>query len=87
MEGAPSKAGQALCLSLIAQFELLRLTDVDQDWAMKQMVDYRLSRGVHSADCLIASICHRLQVPIYTHNVKDMVKILPSTLVIRPFVA
>lgn len=87
MDGTPSKAGQALCLSILSTFELLRLTDPDQDWAMQQIQLYRLSRGIHPDDCLIASICHRLQVPIYTQNVKDLQKILPATFVIRPFVA
>ncbi len=87
IDGAPSKAGLVLCLSILTQFELLHLTKEDQDWAMQQMETYRLSVGVHIDDCLIASVCHRLQVPIYTHNVKDIVKILPASLVIRPFVA
>ena len=87
MDGAPSKTGQTLCLSILSKFELIRLSDSDQDWAMQQIKDYRLSRGVHPDDCLIASTCHRLQVPIYTQNVKDTRKLLPETLVKRPFVA
>ena len=87
MDGVPGKAGQVLCLSILLQFELIRLTDGDQDWAMQQMTLHRLSDGVHVDDCLIASVCHRLQVPIYTHNVKDLQKLLPEPLVIRPFAA
>ena len=87
MDGVPNRAGQALCLSLLAQFELIHQTEADQDWAMQQLALYRLSDGVHPEDCLIASICHRLQVPIYTHNVKDLQKLLPGHLIIRPFVA
>jgi len=45
----------------------------------------RLSRGVGINDCLIASVCHRLQIPIYTHNVKDMSKLLSATQVIQPY--
>ena len=87
IDGVPNKAGQALCLSILSDLELIRLTDEDQDWAMQQLSRYRLSDGVHPDDCLIAAVCHRLQVPIYTHNVKDLVKLLPETLVIRPFIA
>ena|SRR5258708_971638 len=87
VDGAPSKAGLTLCLSILAQFELIRLTSTDQNWAMKQMQTYGLSRGVHPNDCLIASVCHRLQVPIYTHNLKDLRKVLPAKLVIKPFAA
>ncbi len=53
-------------------------------WAMEQMQKYRLSRGIEMNDCLIASVCARLQIPIYTHNIKDMQKILPISLVIQP---
>jgi predicted nucleic acid-binding protein len=87
MEGVPSKAGQTLCLTILSDFELIRLTDTDQDWAMEQITKYRLSQGVHLYDCLIASVCQRLQVPIYAHNVKDLQKILPAQLVIKPFTA
>ena len=87
MDGVPNKAGLAKCLSIVAQFELIRLTDADQDWAMQQMAQLRLSTGVHIGDCLIASVAFRLQVPLYTQNVKDMQKVLPAELIIRPFVA
>jgi predicted nucleic acid-binding protein len=87
IDGAPSTTGQVLCLSILSQLELIRVNDADQDWAMQQMRAYRLSKGVHPDDCLIASACHRLQVRLYTHNVKDMKKVLPDSLVKRPFVA
>jgi predicted nucleic acid-binding protein len=87
MDGVPSKTGQKFCLSILDNFELIRLIEADQDWAMSQLKLYRLSKGVHDEDCLVASVCHRLQVPIYTHNVKDMQKLLPNTLVKRPFTA
>jgi len=31
-----------------------------------------------SYDCFIASVCHRLNVPIYTDNQKDFLKVLPA---------
>ncbi|SRR5260221_14669891 len=87
MDGAPSKKGQSLCLSILSKFEVIRLSETDQDWAMQQLQRHRLARGVHPDDCLIASACSRLQVPIYTQNIKDMKKLLPDALVVRPFVA
>jgi predicted nucleic acid-binding protein len=83
--GAPGRAGQARSLKLFKQFNLVYLTEEDQDWAMQQMITYRLSRGVEINDCLIASVCHRLQVPLYTDNVRDMTKLLPSSLVLKPY--
>ena len=57
----------------------------DMDWAIEQMTRLRLSRGVGINDCLIASVCYRLNVPIYTDNQKDFLSLLPSSLVIKPY--
>jgi predicted nucleic acid-binding protein len=86
MRGAPGKSGQATCLRILSQFQIAYLTSEDQDWAMAQMLRFRLSRGVEMNDCLIAALCHRLQIPIYTHNVKDMHKLLPASLVVKPYI-
>jgi predicted nucleic acid-binding protein len=56
----------------------------DQDWAMEQMERYRLSHGVGVNDCLIASVAYRLQVPLYTHNLKDMTPML-GKLAVKPY--
>jgi predicted nucleic acid-binding protein len=85
MEGARGKAGQVRCQHIIAPFEVTLLTEVDQQWAMDQLLQYRLSHGVSFKDCLIASVAHRLQVPLYTQNVKDFLVILPARLVIKPY--
>ena len=58
---------------------------VDQEWAMQQMELLRLSHGVSINDCLIASVAHRLQVPLYTHNLKHMQVLLGDTLPQKPY--
>jgi predicted nucleic acid-binding protein len=83
--GVRGKIGQTATLEVLKSFALVYLTQDDQVWAMDRLLTYRLSRGVEINDCLIASVCHRLQVPLYTHNVKDMTKILAPTLVIKPY--
>jgi len=85
--GARGRTALAAAIKLLNTFEIVPLNDADQKWAEEQLIKYRLSHGVEINDSLIASACHRLQVPIYTQNVKDMQKILPAALVIRPFVA
>lgn len=85
MVGAAGKAGQARCKTIFSQFELIHLTEADQDWAMRQMELLRLSHGVSINDCLIASVAHRLQVPIYTHNLKHMRVLLGNTLPQKPY--
>ena len=84
MYGAGSRAKQAACKALLGQFDQVYLTSVDQDWAMQQMENYRLSHGVVTNDCLIASVAFRLQVPLYTHNLKDMTPLL-GKLAVRPY--
>lgn len=85
MEGVRGKVGQARCLQILEPFDLLPLTEDDQHWAMDQLLHYRLSHGVSFKDCLIASATYRLQIPLYTQNVKDFRAILPKRLVIKPY--
>lgn len=85
MYGAGSKAKQATSRALLRQFDLLHLTPSDQDWAMQQMEKYRLSHGVAIGDCFIASVAYRLQLPLYTHNLKDMTPMIGS-LAVKPYV-
>ena len=85
MHGAPGKAGQATCKAILSQFDMEYLTPTDMDWAMQQLERYRLSHGVGINDCLIASVCQRLQVPLYTHNLRDMRVLLDEVLVVRPY--
>lgn len=86
MRGAPGKAGQATCKLILARFDMEYFTQTDQAWAMaQQMEQFRLSHGVSIGDCLIVSVAHRLQVPLYTDNIKDMVVMLGSGLVIKPY--
>ncbi len=85
--GARGRSAMVAVIKLLNTFETLALTDADQKWAEQQLIKYRLSHGVEINDYLIASVCQRLQVPIYAQNVKDMQKVLPPALVIRPFTA
>lgn len=72
MEGSSSNASQVRCKTLLSQFDILYVTASDQQWAMQQLEQYQFSHHIGYADCLIASIAYRLQVPLYTHNLKDM---------------
>ena len=85
MLGAPGKIGQVRGKTVMSMFALTLLTGDDQEWAMEQMERHRLSQGVGINDCLIAAVCYRLNVPIYTDNQKDFLKLLPTHLVIKPY--
>lgn len=85
MEGARGKAGQRRCLEILAPLDLVFVAEGDQRWAMGQVLRYRLSHGVSFKDCLIASVAYRLQVPLYTQNVKDFEPLLGVALVSQPY--
>jgi len=80
-----AKQVKPTCKAILSQFDMEYLTPPDMDWAMQQLERYRLSHGVGIHDCLIASVAHRLQVPLYTHNLRDMRVLLNETLVIKPY--
>jgi predicted nucleic acid-binding protein len=85
MEGASSKANQNECKNILKKFELLYPTSTDQQWAMEQLERFQFSHHIGKYDCLIASVAYRLQIPLYTHNLKDMTPLIGS-LAVQPYV-
>jgi predicted nucleic acid-binding protein len=85
MFGAGNKARQQQGLNLLNLFDMEFLIESDMRWAMQQMQNYRLSHGIGIMDCLIASVCYRLQVPLYTHNLKHMNILLGNSLTVMPY--
>lgn len=76
IEGAFNKLEQQRALKLLKQFELIELVDADFRWATERLIKYQLSHSVGMMDCLIASTSHRLQLPLYTQNLKHMSPLL-----------
>lgn len=72
MEGSASKASQTRAKSILDKFELLTVSEADQQWAMEQLERFQFTHHIGTNDCLIASVAYRLQVPLYTHNLRDM---------------
>ncbi len=85
MYGAGSKAKQNTSKLILEKFDLIYLTYSDQSWAIEQMENLRLRHGITLPDCLIASVAHRLQLPLYTHNTADFEPMI-GQLAIRPYV-
>src|SRR5947207_3315841 len=83
MQGANNKTNQAQCKALLNQFSILYPISIDQDWAMEQLEQFQFSHHIRMNDCLIASVAHRLQVPLYTHNLKDMTPMV-GELAVKP---
>ncbi len=74
--GAKTKANQRKVIRLLDMFLMEELEKTDIDWAMQQLKTYRLSHGVDIPDCLIAAPSYRLQLPLYTRNLKHFTPLL-----------
>ncbi len=76
VSGGKTKVNRLRAARLLRRFEMVYLTQADLDWAMQTQMHYGLSHGVGMMDCLIASVSHRLQLPLYTHNLKHFAPLL-----------
>ncbi|MDX2075498.1 MAG: PIN domain-containing protein [bacterium] len=84
IEGARNKQELKQILAFLRNFATIPVFDDDVIWAQNQLAKYNLSHQVGSLDCLIASSAHRLQLPLYTLNIKDF-KPLLGNLAQRPY--
>lgn len=84
IQGAPNRIRQRQALNLLNQFSLVKLSDADFDWAARQLLQFHLSHNVGMMDCLIAASAHRLQLPLFTRNLKHLTPLL-GTLAQQPY--
>jgi predicted nucleic acid-binding protein len=63
---------------------MMYLTEDDMQWAMKQLTTFYLSHNVGMMDCLIAAPSYRLNLPLYTRNLKHISPLL-DTLAHQPY--
>jgi predicted nucleic acid-binding protein len=84
IEGAFNKRKQREALKLLRRFALVELTTPDMIWAVNTLIRTNLGYNVDAFDCLIASVSHRLQLPMYTTNMKHFTPLLGS-LAQRPY--
>ncbi len=84
IQGALDGQAQLKAAKFLKQFGMVYLTQSDMDWAMQQLRAYQLSHNVGMMDCLIAAPAHRLQLPLYTRNLKHFTPLL-GKLAQRPY--
>jgi len=70
LDGVQNSRGRARALKLLQLFERTEVPAVDFDWAIEQTLQFRLSHNVDMMDCLIASTAFRLNLPLFTPNLK-----------------
>lgn len=84
IEGADDSNNQRLTLGLLNQFGLEELTVSDFDWAARQLLRFRLNLKLDAFDCLIAAPSYRLQLPLFTRNIKHFAPMLGG-LAVQPY--
>jgi predicted nucleic acid-binding protein len=84
LQGVENNQEQGRATTLLNDFELIELTVSDFDWATRQLLRLRLSHNVDAFDCLIAAPSYRLQLPLYTRNMKHFAPML-GKLAIKPY--
>ena len=83
VQGAPDKTKLRVATKFLSQFEIITLTDADQQWAMRQLTKFNLSHNVDLTDALIAAPAQRLNLPLYTRT-KHFLPTIPN-LVFKPY--
>lgn len=76
IEGAQNKNDLERALKLLRDFALVEFVQQDFEWATTMLITYRLSHGVDTLDCLIAAPSSRLNLTLYTRNLKHFMPLL-----------
>ena len=76
IQGIKDRATQRKVLKQLALFDQIDPTSEDFQWAIRQAIHFRLSHNIGAVDCLIAATSQRLQVPLYTTNLKHFALLL-----------
>lgn len=84
LAGARSKRAQLTVVNLLRTFTTVYPEHEDYGWAERQFLRFALSHNIGQNDCLIAAAAQRLNVPLYTHNLKH-VQPLIGALAITPY--
>jgi len=75
-QGAVDKASLDRAMRFMRRFHLEHPTPDDNIWAMRQFARVRLSHKIDYPDALIASVAARLDVPLYTLNLRHYTLLL-----------
>ena len=76
LHGAINRIEQQRCIRLLRDFELIEIQNSDAEWATQQSMVFSLRYDIDPIDYLIAAPAHRLQLPLYTRNLKHFEPLL-----------
>lgn len=84
MQGCQNSTDLTHVRRVMRPFPVVHLTPTDTTWAQQQHEAFWLSHGIGMNDTLIAAPAARLNLPIYTLNLKHFAP-LPDIKAIRPY--
>ncbi len=84
LEGVPNRTKQQAAIKLLKRFALVELTTEDVVHATQLLISYKLAYNIDGYDCMIAAVTHRLQLPLYTRNMKHFAPLV-GALAIKPY--
>ena len=76
LEGSGNRQEQKAAIRVLDKFELVSTTDADVEWATAAFLYHYLKSNTDAFDCLIAATSQRLQVPLYTRNLKHFTPLI-----------
>jgi predicted nucleic acid-binding protein len=83
VEGARNGIERDQILRFLKQFPIEHTTEDDNRWAMRQFARIHLGYGAELTDVMIAAVAVRLNVPLYTLNIKHYVALNVNA--VRPY--
>ncbi len=84
IQGIQNKATQLKAVKQLNLFEQIDPTPADFEWAIRQALRFKLSHNSSAMDCLMAATSYRLQIPLYTPNLKHFTPLI-GALAQRPY--
>lgn len=84
VQGVKNKPELVKVVRVLTRYPIEHTTPSDHEWAMRQLEAFHLSHGIQFQDTLIASVAVRLNVPLYTRNLKHYAP-LPNLRVESPY--
>lgn len=79
IQGAKSNEAQRKATRVLQGFPIVQFTAADVTWALRELTRVVPSHnGIGALDALIAATAFRLQIPLYTGNIKHMQPLLGS---------
>lgn len=84
LEGAANKHDQESAIKLLNNFIRVSQPDEDMQWAVQNLMKLKLTHNVDAFDCLIAAASYRLNLTLYTRNIKHFWPLL-GKLAVRPY--